>query len=84
MDSYGVGNDSTSGFEFDHDIPLEVGGAPDAVANLWPQPIAASHVKDQLENKIHALVCSGSITLDEGQAAFTGDWQAAWATYQNH
>ena len=43
----------------------ELGGSND-IASLFPEPgsgPANYHVKDKLENKLHALVCAGSITL---------------------
>src|SRR5438445_32968 len=36
MKSYGF-TDSPSNYEFDHLIPLELGGAPDDMKNLWPE-----------------------------------------------
>jgi hypothetical protein len=51
--------------EIDHIVSLELGGSND-IANLYPEPgsgKASYHVKDKLENKLHSLVCSGSMTL---------------------
>lgn len=85
MTAYGVGSDPSSDYEFDHLIPLEVGGSPDSPHNLFPQQLNGAngaHIKDKLENKVHQLVCNGTISLRDGQAAFTGDWLAAWDRYQ--
>ena len=72
------------GCEVDHLISLEIGGANDQ-ANLWPEPytgtIWSAHVKDKLENKLHALVCSGTITLTDAQTAISTDWIAAYKKY---
>jgi hypothetical protein len=71
-------------YEEDHLIPLEVGGHPSSKLNLFPQYYAATYgarVKDRLENKIHLLVCSGKITLKEGQAAFVPDWTVGYKKY---
>jgi hypothetical protein len=36
------------------------------------------HVKDKLENRLHALVCSGSITLASAQRRIAANWQALY------
>src|SRR5207245_2486484 len=43
--------------EFDHLIPLELGGA-NGVANIWPEPLAEARIKDRLENELHAKACA--------------------------
>jgi hypothetical protein len=58
---------SPSQYELDHLIPLELGGAPADLRNLWPQPWSAANVKDQLENRLHSLVCSHRMRLREAQ-----------------
>ena len=63
-------------FEEDHRVPLEVGGHPTDTRNLWPQPWLTSigaHSKDVIENTVHRRVCSGKMTLAEGQAVFLGN-----------
>lgn len=70
-------------YEVDHLISLELGGSNDA-ANLWPQPYHGpmnAHDKDRLENRLHALVCAGTITLVEAQHAIATDWVAALTRY---
>lgn len=37
MDAYGDGR-SASSYEYDHDVPLELGGAVNDPRNLWPEP----------------------------------------------
>ena len=64
--------------EIDHHIPLEVGGA-DVKANLWPQSYDTAPwnaaVKDRIENYIREQVCTAhTITLEQGQKLFKGDW----------
>ncbi len=79
--------------EVDHLIPLELGGA-NSKENLWPQPWngdpARNHPdakqwgakeKDQLENRLHRLVCSGKLDLPTAQQAIAHDWVAAWEIY---
>jgi len=68
---------TTSSYEEDHRVPLEVGGNPTDPRNLWPElwdgPRGA-HAKDTVENAVHRAVCSGQMTLAQGQAVFLGDW----------
>ena len=67
MKSYGF-TDSRSNYEFDHLIPLEVGGHPTDVKNLFPEPGYGQynfHVKDRFENYLHKAVCNGSIKLSD-------------------
>jgi hypothetical protein len=64
-------------YELDHFIPLELGGCPDCVTNLWPEPYDPSpgaKEKDRVENYLHRQVCSGEITLKEAQDAIRNDW----------
>lgn len=72
-------------YEEDHLIPLELGGAPSDVHNLWPEPSIASTggsgEKDQLENKLHSLVCSGQLALTAAQQAIASDWWTAYEQY---
>jgi hypothetical protein len=78
------GDTSTSDYEEDHLIPLELGGAASDARNLWPEPYAAAEgarVKDGLENKLHDLVCSGALSLRTAQHAIATNWWAAYQTY---
>ncbi len=70
-------------YEVDHLIPLELGGSND-VTNLWPQSYVSTwgaHIKDELENRLHKLVCAGTITLPEAQDAIKTDWIKAYRKY---
>lgn len=64
--------DTPSAFELDHEIPLELGGAPRDPANLWPEPIADARVKDGRENALHRAICNGTTTLAAAQAEMRG------------
>ena len=88
--AYGYTDTNLADYEEDHLISLEIGGAPKDPANLWPEPYMVSlpdgtpvgaRVKDQLENRLHALVCAGSMTLAKAQALIRSGWIAAWRTY---
>ncbi len=79
---YGIAP-SSSLYELDHLIPLELGGS-NTLANLWPQAYAGTpnaHTKDRLENQMHYLVCQGRVTLEEAQRAIAADWVAALKMY---
>lgn len=72
------------GCEVDHLISLEIGGSNDQ-RNLWPEPYSgtpwSARVKDKLENKLHALVCAGTITLEQAQNDVRLDWISAYKKY---
>ena len=88
--SYGLqGNhtgycESQQGCEVDHLISLELGGANE-LGNLWPEPYQGealnAHVKDQLENRLHAEVCAGRLALKDAQKAISTDWVAAYRKF---
>lgn len=63
--------------ELDHLIPLELGGAPAARANLWFEPGSIPNPKDRVENTLRAAVCAGSITLAQAQREIAPDWTTA-------
>jgi len=66
MQEYGVGGDP-SGYQEDHLISLELGGDPTDSRNLWPEPRPHAEEVDRIENQLNGKVCSGEITLAEGQ-----------------
>jgi len=58
---------STSDYQEDHLISLELGGHPTDERNLWPEPIERATEVDSTEDELNGKVCSGEITLEEGQ-----------------
>lgn len=81
---YGLADQKLGDYEYDHLIPLEVGGAPQDTKNLWPEPHAGtwnSLVKDKLENKLNQLVCDGQLDLATAQQAVAENWIAAYLKY---
>jgi|SRR6185437_2119664 len=77
------GESGTSRFEYDHLVPLELGGAVNDPRNLWPEPdYPGSHgfylnPKDRLETALKHQVCAGRVTLASAQRQIAGDWVAA-------
>lgn len=73
--------------EYDHLIPLELGGDPNDAANLWVEPpdspdaTTVANAKDRLENRLNSLVCSGQLTLATAQQAMAGNWVGANQRY---
>jgi hypothetical protein len=73
--------------EYDHLIPLELGGDPNASSNLWVEPndrpdaTSTANTKDILEDRLNTLVCSGVVPLGEAQQAIASNWVAAYAKY---
>ena len=76
MQAYGY-TDSPSNYELDHFISLELGGSPDSVLNLFPEPYAepyGAYSKDKVENYLHKQVCNGAITLAVAQEEIKTNW----------
>lgn len=83
MRSYGEAASSGGTTEFDHLVPLELGGSDD-VTNLWPEPSdlpghGFGNSKDNLENLIKSAVCSGKVSLGAAQLAIATNWTTARA-----
>jgi hypothetical protein len=78
MAAYGLtGSRSQSTTVLDHLVPLQLGGAPQDVANLWPEPStgsANSHMKDAVESYLNAEVCGGRMQLADAQHQIASDW----------
>ena len=78
------------GYEVDHLISLELGGAND-IKNLWPQSYHGTwnaHVKDHLENVLHKKVCDKTLApakadalLAQVQHEISTDWVKAYKKY---
>ncbi|UXY27383.1 hypothetical protein [Streptomyces sp. HUAS TT20] len=77
---YGYTDTSTSDYEEDHFVPLELGGAPKSELNLWPEPEYGTRTaanKDTVENKLKKAVCAGRVSLADAQDAIVTDWTTA-------
>lgn len=67
FDRYGVPPHHHYGYVGDHLIPLELGGDPTSVQNIWPEPYAEAHEKDYFEDALRIEVCDGRISLQQAQ-----------------
>jgi hypothetical protein len=65
-------------YEYDHLVPLELGGAVNDPRNLWPEPGASPNPKDELEDRLNSMVCAGEIPLATAQREIARDWVAAY------
>jgi hypothetical protein len=84
MRAYGI--ETTPGhaqlYEYDHLIPIELGGALDDTKNLFPEPHVltvggvdeGSFAKDKIENRLNRDVCSGSLSLAKARRAIRTNW----------
>jgi hypothetical protein len=70
---YGYADTNMSDYEFDHMIPLEIGGCPACDNNLWAEPISVARQKDVVENYLHHQVCVGNMLLVDAQRLIY-DW----------
>jgi hypothetical protein len=86
MRSYGDTR-SASSYEYDHLVPLELGGAVNDRRNLWPEPNAPGatgfykNPKDELERALNRLVCRGRMRLSQAQQLIASDWVGAFRRY---
>lgn len=84
FEEYGMRDAPRNAYEVDYLITPDLGGADD-IRNLWPEPYESTvwnaRVKDQLEQRLHAMVCSGQIDLSTAQRAIAGDWISAYKKY---
>ncbi len=79
--SYGITSHKAGDFEVDHLISLELGGS-NSPKNLWPESFKTqpwnAHVKDALENRLHADICTNQLDLVTAQHEIAVDWIGAY------
>ena len=81
---YGIDDMRPNAYEVDYLITPELGGATDSIRNLWPEPYSSvwnAHVKDELEQRLHRLVCTRQIDLATAQRDISRDWIGAYKKY---
>jgi hypothetical protein len=59
--SYGIAQADFANYEFDHYIPLSIGGS-DAPENLWPQPHGEALRKDTVEQQVFDGINNSTMT----------------------
>ena len=81
---YGIVSARAEDYEIDYLIAPGLGGAED-IHNLWPEPYTSTtwnaHVKDDLEERLHQMVCAGKVDLSTAQNDIATDWIAAYKKY---
>ena len=77
MAAYGD-DGAMSAYEYDHLVPLELGGATNDARNLWPEPGGVPNPKDSVENSLRSRVCGGEMSLAQAQHIIAADW-VGWA-----
>jgi anti-sigma factor RsiW len=84
FEEYGIPRAEPRAYEVDYLITPALGGSDD-IRNLWPQSYSAAvwnaRVKDALEDRLHDLVCDGSLDLVAAQHDISSDWIAAYKKY---
>jgi hypothetical protein len=63
-----------SAAEFDHLVPLSLGGDPNDPRNLWTEPGQSPNPKDAVEVRLAQLVCARKVPLASAQEAIAADW----------
>jgi hypothetical protein len=61
-------------YEYDHFVPLELGGATNDPRNPWPEPGATPNPKDAVEDYLNRQVCEHKMTLAAAQRAIVINW----------
>jgi hypothetical protein len=90
LTTYGFKDRALADYEEDHLISLELGGAPRAAKNLWPEPHhiriggldLGSYTKDGFETHLKSLVCAGKLTLAKARAEIATNWVAYWKAWK--
>jgi len=81
---YGIANARAKDYEIDFLIAPGLGGVED-IHNLWPEPFTSptwnAHVKDDLEEQLHQMVCAGTVDLSTAQNDIATNWIAAYKKY---
>jgi len=80
---YGIDGAPARGYEVDHLITPGLGGTDD-IRNLWPESYSTewnAHVKDELEDRLHNLVCEGRLDLRTAQHDMATNWISAYKKY---
>jgi hypothetical protein len=81
---YGIAPSRAREYEIDYLIAPGLGGTED-IHNLWPQSYTEqnwnAYAKDSLEERLHELVCAGTLDQSSAQRDIANDWIAAYKKY---
>jgi anti-sigma factor RsiW len=80
---YGIADAKPEAYEVDYLVTPALGGADD-LRNLWPHSYSATwnaRVKDELEDRLRDMVCSGNLDLTVAQREIAENWIAAYKKY---
>jgi hypothetical protein len=81
---YGIPSEAAKEkFQMDYLINPQLGGSND-VRNLWPQPYSSewnARAKDELERRLHQMVCERKIELADAQRDLAENWIDAYKKY---
>ncbi len=84
LEEYGVNDSHATGYQIDYLINPQLGGTND-IRNLWPEPYGTTfwnaHAKDELEGRLHQMVCLQQIDLASAQREIASDWIGAYKKY---
>lgn len=84
FEEYGIPSAEPRSYEVDYLITPALGGSDD-IHNLWPESNAATIwnavVKDELEDHLRDLVCSGQLDLTTAQREIAINWIEAYKKY---
>ncbi|HUD22264.1 MAG TPA: zf-HC2 domain-containing protein [Acidobacteriaceae bacterium] len=84
LDAYGIQSSRADDYEIDYLIAPGLGGAEN-IHNLWPEPYTSrtwnAYVKDDLEERLHEMVCARQLDLHTAQRDISTDWVAAYKKY---
>lgn len=71
-------------YQIDYLVNPQLGGTND-IRNLWPQPyhdaVWNAQAKDELEKRLHQMVCNHTVDLGVAQHEIEADWIAAYKKY---
>lgn len=83
FEEYGIRGAKPKFYEVDYLVTPALGGADD-IRNLWPHSYSTiwnAKVKDDLEDHLRDMVCSGKLDLKQAQRDIATDWIAAYKRY---
>jgi hypothetical protein len=83
FEEYGIHGAEPKFYEVDYLVTPALGSADD-IRNLWPHSYSAAwnaRVKDDLEDRLREMVCTGELDLNQAQKDIATDWIAAYKKY---